>query len=147
VVEKLDISKGMIAYVNGFLGTGLVLILGTQVLQWTIIDSIWAVVAANVAGFLSVIAILRLETFPTMKATLLKGSYRTWIVFSLLILAIVLGVCPPLRNVKAFALLFIPMCMSNGFQMLVFGPIQDRFVRKSQRAAKARSFPDKVLVL
>lgn len=128
----------MTAWINGFLGVALTLAIGT--LQFGMEPGTLArILLVNFAsGLLSPLAILKLEGIPWVRQNILTRSLKTWAIFVTLYFGGNLLLSPELRSWPVFGWLGFPLILATGFSILAFGPIQDGFVRRRQRLARAR---------
>jgi hypothetical protein len=127
------------AWVNGFIGLFVSLGLGTQILGFSVGDCLRLIVGSNFAGFTALLLILIGEGFPGIKRTLLRHGGWTWFFFASLYLGLLLGPAPELRSWRPFWILIVPLILSTGFIILLFGPIQDWRVRRIQRRQLRRT--------
>jgi hypothetical protein len=93
------------------------------------------ILAANLAGFISLFCTLWLERRSAFKKGLLKGNLRTWAFLSSFYLIILLGVLPEVREVRPFFIFFLPLLLTTGFMMPLFGKAQDWTIAREQRRA------------
>jgi hypothetical protein len=121
------------ALINGFIGLGLSLWIGTQALDFSAKDIIYFVVISNFASVISLILTLAAEKNPWLKKTFLNHTLKTWAMLATLYYSILLFFCPLLRSTHALLYLSLPLILSTGFGILAFGPIQDQIVRKGQK--------------
>ena len=128
----------MTAWINGIVGVGLTLVL-SHYLGWSVLEGLRACVVSIAAGLVAVLVVLKGERIPKVKRTLLRGGLRTWVVFLSLYLAPQFILLPQLRSWDTWKVLAFPLVMATGFTILIFGPIQDRIVARSQRRQKAKS--------
>jgi hypothetical protein len=126
----------MSAWINGFVGLAATLAVATQVLDLTWADAVVCVLAANVAGMVAVLTILKGERTPWVKRNILTRSRRTGPIFASLYFALQLAGAPAMREARNFVWLVIPTLLSTGFTILAFGPIQDRIVARIQRQSR-----------
>lgn len=119
----------IMALFNGTIGLSLCLFLGLQILHLSPFEIGVSVVIANSAALFSLFATLEAEKNLSLKKTLLKGVLKTWIFLSLLFFSILLGLCPWLRDLHTFSIFFLPLILSTGFSLALFGPLQDLWVK------------------
>ncbi len=124
----------MTAWFNGFLGIVLVYGIGSLRLGLTEFDAALCVVASNVSGLVSLLLYSAGGRRPWIRKHILGGPFRTWTLFLAAYFGMMLLMAPTLRDSEHFKWLIIPVIMTTGFTILVFGPIQDRLVARSQRS-------------
>ncbi len=124
------------AWINAFLGSALVMGIGTQALGFTPIEALLCIVGSNVGGFVALILILQLEWRPWIKRHILNRSRRTWPVFLFFYYGITFSIAPHAWGLRNIAWLWLPMALSNGFCILAFGPVQDWLVARNQRKTR-----------
>jgi len=124
------------ALLNGIVGLSLSILVGTQALNLTLVDSLRCVLSSNIAGLFALLTTLQAERF--LKPWL-NRSLKTWALLLILYLGGLIATAPVLRDSKTLVYLLFPLILSTGFSILVFGPIQDRLVRRQQRKAHAQA--------
>lgn len=103
-------------------------------------NPVWAIVAANLAGLLTLLVVQKIERTPAIKRWL-RGPLRTWVVSALLFGGTLWTLVPELREGRRLLVLFLPLIFCAGLiTPWVFGPLQDGLIRRIQR--KARGFTD-----
>lgn len=104
-------------------------------------NPLWAIVAANLAGLVTLLLVQRIERTPALKARWVRGTFRTWVVCILIFAAALWLLAPELREPRRLAVLYIPLTFCAGLiAPWVFGPLQDAAIRRLQR--RARGFTD-----
>ena len=126
----------MTAWFNGFLGVILVYAIASLRLGLSEVDAALCVVASNVSGLTSLLLYSAGGRRPWIRKHLLGGPFRTWTLFLIAYFGMMLLMAPALRDAENFKWLLIPVIMTTGFTILVFGPIQDELVARSQRSAQ-----------
>ncbi len=107
----------------------------------TLESPVWAIAAANLAGLVTLLLVQKLERTPSLKARWFRGALRTWIACTALFALGLWLLIPELREPARLAKYFLPLVFCAGLLTpWVFGPLQDRLVRRQQR--KARGFTD-----
>ena len=127
------------ALTNGFLGLGLCLGLSNYLLQWPVGKAFSAVLASNLASFAAVMFTLHGVKWLPPLLRWIKGIPRTLGCLVVTYTSLMLLLMPALQEWRPFLILFGPLALTTGFSIVVFGPIQDRIVRRAQRKAKAES--------
>lgn len=89
--------------------------------------------AASVAGFASVVTITNIQWVPFIKRVFLTNISKTWVVFVLLFATVTVLLSPSGLGWRDYAWMTIPLIFSTGYVIILFGPIQDRIVRRRQR--------------
>jgi hypothetical protein len=128
----------MAAWLNGILGLLLALALGIGILEMSWFEILRCILSANLAAAGALMLILKLEATPWVRKKVLTRSLKTWVVFTGVFLGILLALSPALREPRAFGWLILPLILSTGFWILLFGPIQDRLVARRQSRERAR---------
>ena len=123
---------------NGIIGLALCLGLGMEFFGLTSGDALFCVLVSNIAAFISVLITLKAEKTPWLSKRVLNHTLKTWALLVCCYLSILLGAAPVLREPRILAYLFIPLVLSTGFAIIVFGPIQDQLVSRSQRKSRAQ---------
>lgn len=126
----------MFSIMNGIVGCILVAWIGPTYLGFDAKDVALTLVGANIASVVAGLLTLQAEAVPAIKR-FIRGGFRTWTLLAVLYHGVLLGIASPLRDPKTLAILWIPVLLSTGLTFpTVFGPIQDRIVRKRQRKAR-----------
>jgi hypothetical protein len=126
------------AVMNGVIGLALCLVLGIEFFEFSPGDALLCVLVSNIAAFISILLTLKAEKITWLAKRFLNHTLKTWALLVLCYLAILLGAVPLLRDIRTLTYLFIPLVLSTGFAIIVFGPIQDQLVSRSQRKNKTR---------
>ena len=126
------------ALFNGWLGVGVCIGIALHILDWDLRAAVLAVLLSNIAAFVSLSTTLKVEKTQWLRAKWLSSTLRTWIVLLGLYIGLLTLFFPPLRTLKSFLWLIFPLILSTGFAIIVFGPIQDYWVKKAQRKNFAR---------
>lgn len=128
------------AMLNGIVGTLLVFWLGGRFWGLDLSFAACAVVASNLAGFVALLSTLALERRKLSRRILMGNALKTWLFLALLYGGSIALLIPELRDATRLAILFIPLVMSNGFMLPLFGKAQDALIRwESRRAKKQKS--------
>jgi hypothetical protein len=128
----------MVAIAVGLLASALSVAIGTRVLGLEMISMVWAIVASNIAGFVTVLTILTLERQGWVRRHhLLSNSTKAWTLFWFLSLGILCGLTPVLRSWHAWSVVGLPLILSSGLMIPLFGKVQDAIVHGMQRKARA----------
>ncbi|MBI3557287.1 MAG: hypothetical protein HY074_13570 [Deltaproteobacteria bacterium] len=123
----------MTAWFNGFLGVILVYAIASLRLGLTEFEAALCVIASNVSGMVSLLLYSAAFRRPWIRKRVIGGPFRTWTLFLTAYFGFMLLMAPALRDPEHFKWLAIPVIMTTGFTILIFGPIQDRMVARSQR--------------
>lgn len=124
------------ALFNFILGSGLSFGIGLGVLHLRAAQIVASLSASQVGGLMALLVTLRAEKSRWVREKLLNRSLKTWALFLSIYLGSLLTLVPALRNPRALGWLIVPLILSNGFCIILFGPIQDRIVRSEQRKAQ-----------
>lgn len=127
----------MSAWINGFIGVFATFMIGTYRLEMTASEIVQCIVASLISGLIAPILILKAEKTPWIRKYVLTRSLKTWAFFVGIYFGVLLALAPSLREVECLTWLAMPLIMSTGFSILVFGPIQDRLVARAQRRSRA----------
>lgn len=128
------------AIMNGLLGIGTSLAIGIHYLGMSIEDILLCILVSNFAALVSLLATLKAEKNPWLVKVWLNRTLKTWFFLAVIYFGIQFTLCPPLRSSDPFLYLTFPLMFSTGFAMVIFGPIQDEFIKRQQkRAREARS--------
>jgi hypothetical protein len=95
-------------------------------------DILRGLIWANLAALISLLLTLKMEKIAWVRSHLLNRSLKTWLLLSSTYCGILLWGCSFLRSGIIFVTLFLPLLLSTGFAILIFGPIQDFLVRRQQ---------------
>ncbi len=125
----------IVALTNGIIGLGLSLVLGNR-LGFELGDSLYFVLVSTLAGLVALTTTLQAEKNAWLKKFLLNRSLKTWALLLVLYFGSLLTFCPLLREGRTFLLMAIPLVLTTGFSILLFGPIQDGIVSRSQRNSR-----------
>ena len=125
----------IVALTNGLIGLGLGLLIGSR-LGLDLGDTIYFVLVSTLAGLVALTTTLQAEKNVWLKKFLLNRSLKTWALLLLIYFGSLLIFCPQLREGQTFLLMAIPLVLTTGFSILLFGPIQDRIVSRSQRNSR-----------
>ncbi len=124
----------IISLVSGFLGLFLSLMIGNFLLDINMIDLLSCVGISNLAAFVALLTTLRIErTLLFLKYTARRRAIKTWIFLAILYFGLLIVFVPMLRNPSTLLIFSIPLVLSTGFSILVFGPIQDRLIWRQQQ--------------
>lgn len=123
------------AILNGVVGTALVFLVGIRVLGLSPPDLVVCILATQAAALVSLFFILKMERVIFVRQRLINRSLKTWILFLGVYFGVSLLLGRPLREPKTFLWLSVPLMLTTGFAIIVFGPIQDFFVGRNQRRA------------
>lgn len=121
------------ALLNGFIGTGLSFGLAMGILDFSFWECLLCLFAANTSAFIGVLLTLQAERITRGRGRWLNNGLKAWAFLTTIYCVILLSLAPPLRAFKPFIYLFLPLLLSTGFSILVFGPVQDILVRRQQR--------------
>jgi hypothetical protein len=127
------------AFLFATLGTALTWYLATQVLGWDWTFVPRGVFVANLAGFSSLLSTLAMERNPAAKATIVKNTLRTWSFITLYYMGVFCVLLPEMREVRPLAMLFLPLLLTTGIMMPLFGWVQDRLIARVQRLSSAQA--------
>lgn len=129
----------MTAWINGILGILATVGIGVWALDLAPLEAFRCSLVSIASGFFAVTTVTRGEQVPFLKKRLFCNIYRMWAVFVSLYFSPMILLSPPIQNLRGFLWLAIPLIMSTGFSILIYGPIQDRLVRGAQRRERAFS--------
>jgi hypothetical protein len=128
------------AILNGLVGSGLTAWLGYQLLGLGSHEVIRCILVSNFAGVLALLITLRAQrVFSWMSSQIAFRTLKTWIFTASIYFGILLAFVPALRDFHCLMILAIPLILPTGYGIIVFGPIQDFFVRSDQRKARRLS--------
>jgi hypothetical protein len=119
----------MSAIVIGLISWSLTLTVGKFILGMTAVSLLWIFFCSVLGGFLGLLV--------TMKAAarkLIRGVPAHWATISSVYFIVLLTLAPEMRHWVRILWLFIPLQLGHALVGLLWGPLQDRWVRKSQRA-------------
>jgi hypothetical protein len=126
---KAALANGLIGLVGSFS-------VGLYLLGMNTGDIALCVIASMVAALLSLISTLKaVKSFPSSKSPNAKLT-RAWIILVSFYLVVLFLLAPPLRDLKVFLYLIFPLILSNGFSILIFGPLQDYLVSAEQKKGR-----------
>lgn len=123
----------MSAWINGILGTLSAFLIGHFWAGLTPAEVALCLVASNIAGMTALLSTLKAEQTPWIRKIVLTRSIKTWLFFLSLYFGILLAIGHPLRELRVFAWMFVPVVLSTGFTILAFGPFQDWRIARAQR--------------
>jgi hypothetical protein len=130
----------MIAILVGLTASIVTLALGTHFLELGWASLLWAILGANIAGFVALLSTLTLERQPWVRRFgLMNRGWKTWSVFWILSLGILYGIVPMLRDKTTTQFLLLPLIASNGLMIPLFGIVQDGIVSRIQRKERRKS--------
>jgi hypothetical protein len=124
-----------LAFINGWIGLGLSLWIGRGVLDLDYSEIFLSVGASNLAALVALLVTLRAERVEWIKKNFLSRSFKTWALLTGIYFSILLSISPTLRSMENLVWLFPSLVLSVGFIIIIFGPIQDHFVRQRQKMA------------
>ena len=123
------------AILNSMIGIMLSFLVGYKILDSSLFDTFLSIIGANCAGLVSLLFTLQLEKFADkFERNYLKGNLRIWSFLLLTYSTVLVCLSPSIREFRSFILLFIPLLLSSGFSLIVFGSIQDRLVWREQKS-------------
>lgn len=128
------------AFLNGMIGSFLVWLLGTSFFNLSFTDVLQCVGASVVAGLACTLITTRAEQRPWIRKNVLTRQRRTWYLFLTVYFSVLLWGAPPVRAVAPFATLVVPLVLCTGFTIMIYGPIQDKLMRRAQRRARRRAW-------
>jgi len=121
----------------GVLGSFLSLWLGVFVIGFTLRESALCVLGANLSGIFALWVTLEWEHWLgfrwSQRTSDLGGTLNAWIFLSSCYLGSLLLLLPFLRNPYKMLIMTLPLLLSLGFCILVFGPVRDGIVKKRQK--------------
>jgi putative effector of murein hydrolase LrgA (UPF0299 family) len=123
------------ALFNGTLGATLAWLVGSKVLGLTLSEVGLCLIAAQVGGLLALFVTLKTAKVTFLRKYVVNRSLKTWALLLLVFFGTVALIAPPTRELRNWLWMTIPLVLSTGFCIIVFGPIQDLFVRREQRRA------------
>lgn len=112
--------------------SGLILswVVGSKFLAFDLVQVLKCIGASNASGLATVLLVLELERLPWVKKHLFTRVATTWFFFYLFYFAGMLALSSELRSIKNLLFMLIPVILSNGFCIIVFGPIRDWMIRR-----------------
>lgn len=125
----------IVALVNGLIGLGLALLVGNR-LGFDLGDSLFCLFVSNLAAVVSLLTTLKAERTQWLKKFVVNRSLKTWSLLLIVYFGILFTFCPMLRDSRKFLLMSVPLILATGFGIVIFGPIQDRIVRRIQRNSR-----------
>ncbi|MFZ9594639.1 MAG: hypothetical protein ACO3A2_01020 [Bdellovibrionia bacterium] len=121
------------AFITGLLATVVCLWIGLQNLGLSASTLLQAILVSNGVGLISIFFTLRvIRKLPPLKSGNL-GLIRAWMILVSVYLTLFKAFCPSLGSLESFFSLIFPLILTNGFSILIFGPIQDYLVRLEQK--------------
>jgi hypothetical protein len=97
---------------------------------------IWrAILASELAAFVCLPVTLYSQRTPRLKF-LSKGTIRSWMLLSGLYFGVLLLICPWLRSWVALGWMFGPLLMCTGLMIIIYGPLHDRIIRRTQEKTR-----------
>ena len=129
----------MVAAFTAVAATALSWLISSRVLGWTTSQFMWAVVASNIGAWCCLPTTLVLERVRWFKRLVIPGWARTWLFFVAVYFGVLLGLVPEMRDLRAFKWMSLPLIYTSGFTIIVYGPVHDFFVRRSQRRGRAKA--------
>jgi hypothetical protein len=114
-----------------FTGVVLCYVVGVQWLGQDVLAVAQAVVATQIAGFCALLSTVNVQYIERLKF-LTRGAPRTWIFFLVIYVGMTILVGPKSFNVHIYSLMAAPLILTTGLSIIVFGPIQDRIMRRRQ---------------
>jgi hypothetical protein len=134
LIDKPGIRAEMKAAIfNALLGTLLSLAAGLEILHLDWPTILLCVFTSNLSLFVALLGSLQIEKLAWFKKIPLHGAIKTWTVLTLLYVGLAVSLSAPLQNSKNFLVLVLPLILSAGVGILLFGPVQDQLVRRQQR--------------
>ncbi|MEK6578181.1 MAG: hypothetical protein AABZ55_03055 [Bdellovibrionota bacterium] len=121
-----------VAFFNGLVGFSATVIVGIRVLGMTLGQILIVWIISLMAGLISLFSTLAAERNHWLKTQILRGSLLTWGFLVVVYFGILLALAPQMRNVDHLVWLSVPLIAGQGWAIMLFGPIQDRIVRRSQ---------------
>jgi hypothetical protein len=123
----------MVPAAISILGLVLSYLIGTQTLKHTAVEVTWAVLSSQLGAFTALPWTLYAQRSKRLRF-LARGTLRSWLMLAGVYFAILLGSGPRwLRDWQTLGYLIVPLLMSIGLPLLVYGPLHDRAVRRSSR--------------
>lgn len=123
------------ALLNGLVGLALCLGVGLYYVDLLPEEILYCVLVSNGAALVALLVTLKAEKYPWFKKKF-NRTLKTWGFLASLYYGMLLLLCPVLRDMQILLKMAFPLLISTGFCILVFGPIQDYFVRQAQRRAR-----------
>ncbi len=123
------------ALINGFIGLVLSLFVSLHFFDGSVADVLRSVIVSNFAGMIALLVTLKLESFPWLRKHFLNHTLKTWSLLSVTYFMILFALAPSFQSYTHFFAMLLPLILSVGFGIILFGPIQDHFVRKQQKSA------------
>lgn len=129
----------MLTWFNTVLGMALSFALGMGLIHLNALEVGNCILASELGGLIALLGTLQAERRPWLKQHVINRSLKTWTLFLGLYFGTMLLIAPPLRDVKTFLILWLPLALGNGLAIKVFGPIQDAIYRREQIRARQRA--------
>ncbi|NBU21531.1 hypothetical protein EBS43_09035 [bacterium] len=126
------------AILNGVLGSVLTLFIGQRYLGLSTSELVLMLGVANLSGLISLLLTLQIQRTQLYIRLPVVGFIKGWSVLLALFLIFLVPFFESLRDIKTLAVLLLPLGMSLGFSIIVFGPIQDFLVRYRYQQEKLR---------
>lgn len=118
----------------GTLGVLLLFGFGMGLLHWSAEECGRALGITLISGLISPLIILQGERFRILRRSIFRNGYITWVVFVILFFGLIWVFGPEaLRSLNAMLWMALPLSLSTGFSIIVFGPVQDSLVRTRQK--------------
>jgi hypothetical protein len=125
------------AIFNSLLGSFLSLLSGLQILNLKWDEVLLCVLCSNLAALVALLGTLQIEKTKWFKKPRIHNTLKAWLILGAIYLGILVSLSAPLQTFQNFAVLILPLILSTGFSIIVFGPIQDQLVRRQQRRQRA----------
>jgi predicted exporter len=124
-----------IALVMGTFGAFLTYWVGTHFCGLSTQDVVMAVLISNLSAFVTVLSVLALERQSDFRRRFMGSFVQVWAFMGLFYFGILLSLVPALREWKTLAILLLPLLLSIGWMLPLFGIAQDKLIARVQRKA------------
>jgi hypothetical protein len=129
----------MVAAIFAGIASIVTLALGKGIVGWSARDVLRVILVSNLAAWCCLPTTLALERVAWFKRSVISGWLRTWLLFTGIYFSVLLALEPGMREPRVFAILILPVIFTSGYTIFIYGPIHDFFIKRSQRAARARA--------
>ncbi len=121
------------AILSGLLGSFLSTAAGLRILNLSWDEVLFCIFSSNVAALIGLTLTLQIEKTSWFKKPKIPSALKTWSLLVAFYLGISVILATPLQSVDGFFILVLPLILSTGFSLVLFGPIQDYLIRRQQR--------------
>ncbi|MGK5085559.1 hypothetical protein WDW37_19905 [Bdellovibrionota bacterium FG-1] len=130
----------MVAVIVGMIASGVSVYCALHVLAWNLEEILWAIVKTNVIGFVVLLTTLAVERQEfTRRIGLMANLTRIWTFFWIVSFGLLFLLEPKLRELHTSQVLLLPLLLSAGLMVPLFGQAQDAVVRRIQRPGRLKN--------